>query len=79
MGKNEITWPIAAMCSKELTVKGSFRYSQGDYEMAVKFLESGQVKVKELITGTVDFKDAEQAFESVKKAEGIKTLIKGPE
>ena len=47
--------------------------------MAVKFLESGQVKVKELITGTVEFKDAEQAFESVKKAEGIKTLIKGPE
>jgi D-xylulose reductase len=79
MGKNEITWPIAAMCSKELTVKGSFRYSQGDYEMAVKFLESGQVKVKELITGTVNFEDAEQAFESVKKAEGIKTLIKGPE
>jgi D-xylulose reductase len=79
MGKNEITWPIAAMCSKELTVKGSFRYSQGDYELAVKLLETQQVKVKELITGTVEFGDAEKAFESVRKAEGIKTLIKGPE
>jgi D-xylulose reductase len=35
--------------------------------------------VQELITGTVEFEDAEKAFESVKKAEGIKTLIKGPE
>jgi D-xylulose reductase len=79
MGKNEITWPIAAMCSKELTVKGSFRYSQGDYELAVKMLETGQVKVQDLITGTVEFEEAEKAFESVRKAEGIKTLIKGPE
>jgi D-xylulose reductase len=79
MGKDEITWPIAAMCSKELTVKGSFRYSQGDYELAVKLLETKQVQVQELITGTVEFEDAEKAFESVKKAEGIKTLIKGPE
>lgn len=79
MGKNEITWPIAAMCSKELTVKGSFRYSQGDYELAVKFLETGQVKVKELITGTVKFEEAEKAFEGVKNAQGIKTLIQGPE
>jgi D-xylulose reductase len=79
MGKNEITWPIAAMCSKELTVKGSFRYSQGDYELAVKLLETKQVQVQELITGTVEFEDAEKAFESVRKAEGIKTLIKGPE
>ncbi|GAB7322241.1 hypothetical protein MBLNU13_g03237t1 [Cladosporium sp. NU13] len=79
MGKDEITWPIAAMCSKELTVKGSFRYSQGDYELAVKLLETGEVKVQDLITGTVEFGDAEKAFESVRKAEGIKTLIKGPE
>jgi D-xylulose reductase len=79
MGKDEITWPIAAMCSKELTVKGSFRYSQGDYELAVKLLETGEVKVQDLITGTVEFEEAEKAFESVRKAEGIKTLIKGPE
>ena len=26
MGKPEITWPIGAMCTKELNVKGSFRY-----------------------------------------------------
>lgn len=79
MGKDEITWPITTMCAKELTVKGSFRYSQGDYETAVKFLETGDVKVKELITGSVKFEEAEKAFESVKKAEGIKTLIQGPE
>jgi D-xylulose reductase len=27
MGKSEITWPIGAMCAKELNVKGSFRFA----------------------------------------------------
>ena len=29
MGKPEITWPIGAMCAKELNVKGSFRFDHG--------------------------------------------------
>jgi D-xylulose reductase len=79
MGKDEITWPIAAMCSKELTVKGSFRYSGGDYKLAIQLIESGMVDVKPLITGSVAFDQAEIAFERVRKSEGIKTLIRGPD
>jgi len=79
MGKNEITFPIMAACTKELTIKGSFRYGSGDYQLAVDLLASGRVSVKELITGQVKFKDAEKAFEDVKAAKGIKILIEGPE
>lgn len=78
MGADEITWPIAAMCAKELNVKGSFRYSAGDYALSVELIASGRLSVKELITGSVKFEDAEAAFEKVKKSEGIKTLIEGP-
>ena len=77
MGKNEITYPIMAMCIKELNVKGSFRYGSGDYKLAVELIASGKVKVKELITGKVEFTEAEQAFKDVKAGKGIKMLIEG--
>ena len=77
MGKNEITYPIMAMCIKELNVKGSFRYGSGDYKLAVELIASGKVKVTELITGKVEFTEAEQAFKDVKAGKGIKMLIEG--
>ena len=77
MGKSEINFPIMAVCAKELNVKGSFRYGPYDYETAVGMVASGRIDVKSLITGTVEFKEAEKAFEEVHKAKGIKTLIKG--
>lgn len=79
MGKAEITFPITAMCTKELNVKGSFRYGSGDYALAVDLIRSGSVDVKKLITGQVKFRDAEQAFADVKAAKGIKMLIEGVE
>jgi D-xylulose reductase len=79
MGKPDINFPIMAMCTKELNVKGSFRYGSGDYQTAVDLVASGRISVKELITGKVKFEDAENAFAQVKKGEGIKLLIEGPE
>ncbi|KAJ5376351.1 Polyketide synthase enoylreductase [Penicillium cosmopolitanum] len=77
MGRSEIQFPIMAACSKELTLKGSFRYGSGDYKLAVGLVASGKVDVKKLITGTVKFEEAEQAFKEVKAGKGIKTLIAG--
>lgn len=77
MGKSDITFPIGAMGAKELNVKGSFRYNSGDYQTALDLIKSGRVSVKELITGKVKFTDAESAFNDVKAAKGIKTLIEG--
>lgn len=78
MGKDECVFPIMAACVKELTVKGSFRYSIGDYSTAVELCASGKVDVKKLITKTVSFDDALQAFEDIKNGKGIKVLIQGP-
>lgn len=77
MGRDEITFPIMAACTKELNIKGSFRYGSGDYKLAVELIASGKVNVKGLITGVVKFEDAEQAFKDVKAGKGIKTLIAG--
>jgi D-xylulose reductase len=64
MGKPDITFPIMAMCTKEITAKGSFRYGSGDYKLALDLVSRGQVDVKK--------------FKSVKAGKGIKVLIAGP-
>jgi D-xylulose reductase len=78
MGKPDITFPIMALCIKEITVKGSFRYGSGDYKLAVEFVGSGKIDVKALISREVGFEEAEEAFKDVKGGKGIKMLIKGP-
>lgn len=78
MGKNEITFPIMAMCLKEVTARGSFRYGPGDYELAIELVASGKVDIKKLITTVVPFNQAEEAFKKVKEGEVIKILIAGP-
>jgi D-xylulose reductase len=78
MGKPDINFPIMAMCTKELNVKGSFRYGSGDYQTAIDLVAGGRISVKELITGKVKFDEAEKAFADVKGGKGIKILIEGP-
>ncbi|UNI23051.1 Endo-1,4-beta-xylanase 2 [Purpureocillium takamizusanense] len=78
MGKSDIDFPIMAMCLKEVTAKGSFRYGPGDYELAVELIASGKVDVKKLVSAVVPFEQAEDAFKRVKGGEVIKVLIAGP-
>ncbi|ETP48302.1 chlorophyll synthesis pathway protein BchC [Phytophthora nicotianae P10297] len=78
MGKTDIMFPIGIMCGKELHVTGSFRYSAGDYQLALDMIASGRLNVKELISKTVPFEEAKEAFENVKHGNGIKWLIEGP-
>ncbi|KZZ89735.1 xylitol dehydrogenase [Moelleriella libera RCEF 2490] len=78
MGKSDITFPIMAMCLKEVTAKGSFRYGPGDYELAVDLVASGKVDIKKLVSDVVPFEKAEEAFRKVKEGEVIKILIAGP-
>ncbi|KAL1882114.1 hypothetical protein VTK73DRAFT_2205 [Phialemonium thermophilum] len=78
MGKSDITFPIMAMCIKEVTVRGSFRYASGDYALAVDLISTGKVDVKKLISEVVSFDHAEEAFKKVQGGEAIKVLIAGP-
>jgi D-xylulose reductase len=78
VGKPDVMFPITALCIKEITVKGSFRYGSGDYKLAVELVSCGKVNVRKLITGIVRFEQAEEAFKDVKAGKGIKILIAGP-
>lgn len=78
MGKNDITFPIMALCLKEVTARGSFRYGSGDYKLAIELVAAGKVDVKRLVDGVVPFNKAEDAFKKVKEGQVIKILIAGP-
>ena len=78
MGRSDVTFPIMALCLKEVTAKGSFRYGSGDYKLAVDLVASARVDVKRLVSGVVPFAQAEEAFAKVKEGEVIKMLIAGP-
>jgi len=78
MGRDDVNFPIGAICGKELDVKGSFRYGPGDYETAIKLITTGRVDVARLITKVVPFGLAEQAFSGAGDPQGIKTIIHGP-
>ena len=77
MGADSIQFPIMGLCSKEITAKGSFRYKQGDYALAVALVSNGVVAAEKLISSRVSFEEAEEAFGKVKRGEAIKVLIEG--
>ncbi|KAL1899345.1 Endo-1,4-beta-xylanase 2 [Ceratocystis pirilliformis] len=78
MGKANITFPIVTLCIKEVTMKGSFRYGSGDYELAIELVRTGKVDVKSLISSVVPFEKAEEAFKQVREGRAVKVLIAGP-
>ncbi|GKU20720.1 unnamed protein product [Fusarium langsethiae] len=78
MGKSDVTFPIMAMCQKEITARGSFRYGPGDYKLTIQLVANGSVDMRKLITGIVSFENAEPAFKMVTAGKAIKILIAGP-
>ncbi|KAK9319169.1 GroES-like protein [Lipomyces orientalis] len=77
LGKADLTLPILAMCEKETVLKTAWRYAPGDYEVALELLKSGKISVKPLISSTVSFENAPEAWEKTRKGEGIKNIIEG--
>lgn len=85
MGKSEVVIPITILLAKQLTLKGSFRYGAGDYNLAIELAAQGKVDLKPLVTHRFTFEDAVTAFEvtrSGKSQDGkgvIKAVISGPD
>lgn len=79
MGKETISFPITAVITKGITVRGSIRYLAGSYPAAVDLIASGKVDVKPLITNRFPFEQAEEAFELVKagRQDVFKVMIAG--
>ncbi|PHH79657.1 hypothetical protein CDD80_4142 [Ophiocordyceps camponoti-rufipedis] len=78
MGRDDCNFPIMALCLKEATVRGSFRYGPGDYDLAIELVASGKVPVKKLISRVVAFDQAKEAFDLAAKGDLVKILIAGP-
>ncbi|ELU45705.1 cytochrome b2 (L-lactate ferricytochrome C oxidoreductase) [Rhizoctonia solani AG-1 IA] len=76
--------PFGVMMVKELTVRGSFRYGPGDYQLAIALVSQGKVDLKPLVTHRFEFTDAVAAFNTTKTGKGpdgkgvIKAIINGP-
>lgn len=79
MGKEVIAFPITAVCTRGLVIKGSIRYLAGCYPAAIDLIGSRQIDVKRLITNRYKFEEAEQAFELVKagRQDVFKVMIAG--
>ncbi|PSK36579.1 hypothetical protein B9Z65_1762 [Elsinoe australis] len=75
LGKPKIEFPIVEMSEKEIKMMGCFRYGSGDFVLALSLLERKRIAVGKLITKTVPFEAAVDAWETAKRGEGIKTLI----
>lgn len=79
MGKETVSFPITAVCTRGLVVKGSIRYLTGCYPAAIDLIGNGIFDVKRLVTNRFKFEEAEQAFELVKagRQDVFKVMIAG--
>lgn len=79
MGRENVTVPLTNALIRDLTIRGSIRYTAGVYPRAVELVANGKVQPKKLITHRYKFEEAEAAFETVRKGgEGVlKVMIEG--
>ena len=57
----DILIPLVSVTTKELNLKGSFRF-HSEFELAVKMMKKKLIDVKPLITHSIPFKNAEKGF-----------------
>lgn len=78
LGKREVVFPISTVSENEITVKGCFRYGPADFKMALEMVSTKNIELKSFITNVFPFEKVVEAWETTKRGEGIKTLIRGP-
>lgn len=67
--------PMMAITSKELEIRGSFRFHE-EFSLAVELMRKGLIDVKPLITHEIDFNDAESAFKlATDRSQAMKVQI----
>ncbi|KAK4684903.1 hypothetical protein P7C73_g5264, partial [Tremellales sp. Uapishka_1] len=84
-GPPDVQIPMFKAVTNEVNIKGAWRYSNGDYPLAIDLVARGLVDLKPLLTHTFKFEDALEAFEITKNGKDrdgkpvIKCVINGPE
>ncbi|KAJ9658431.1 hypothetical protein H2198_003715 [Neophaeococcomyces mojaviensis] len=79
MGRENVVFPITTACIRDLTIRGSIRYTAGVYPQAVDLVASGKIQPQKLVTHRFRFEEAEQAFETVRRGgeDVLKVMIEG--
>lgn len=79
MGRENVVFPITTACIRDLTIRGSIRYTAGVYPAAIDLVASGKIDPKVLITHRFPFERAEEAFEIVRRGgeDVLKVIIEG--
>ncbi|WFC97452.1 hypothetical protein MYAM1_000166 [Malassezia yamatoensis] len=70
MGNPEPQVPITRLMVREISFKGSFRYSAGDYEKSIGLASTGKIDVERLVTHRYLFEDADLAFDATARGKG---------
>uniref|UniRef100_A0A8D8R9R5 Sorbitol dehydrogenase n=1 Tax=Cacopsylla melanoneura TaxID=428564 RepID=A0A8D8R9R5_9HEMI len=75
-GSQEVKIPLVLTMSKEIDIRGVFRYAN-DYPIALSMVASGKIDVMKLITHNYLLEDTLHAFETAKTGRGnaIKVMI----
>ncbi|EFZ04173.1 zinc-binding dehydrogenase domain protein [Metarhizium robertsii] len=75
IGKSDQVLPLTLMCEKEVDFRNSFRYGPGDFDLAIKLLETRKFSVESFISNVFPFEKAVEAWEKTRQGEGVKNLI----
>jgi L-idonate 5-dehydrogenase len=71
----DMTLPINLIVAKELQLRGTFRFDS-EFQLAVELMGKGLIDVKPLLTATVPFEQAVEAFELASdRAQSIKVQL----
>ena len=71
----DMSVPMMQITAKELDIRGSFRFHE-EFPIAVQMMRDGLIDVKPLITHTLPFEQAEEAFEIASdRTQAMKTQI----
>ncbi|KAK0156330.1 Sorbitol dehydrogenase [Merluccius polli] len=75
LGAEMASVPLLNAAVREVDIRGVFRYCN-TWPMAIAMLASGKVNVKPLVTHRFPLEEAAQAFETTRKGEGVKVMLK---
>ncbi|KAM8987414.1 sorbitol dehydrogenase isoform 2-T2 [Guaruba guarouba] len=75
LGPEMVTVPIVNAAVREVDIRGIFRYCN-TWPVAIALLASKQINVKPLVTHRFPLEKALEAFETTKRGEGIKVMLK---
>ncbi|NWH74881.1 DHSO dehydrogenase, partial [Piaya cayana] len=75
LGSEMVTVPIVNAAVREVDIRGIFRYCN-TWPVAIALLASKRINVKPLVTHRFPLEKALDAFETTKRGEGVKVMLK---